>query len=77
MIGCLMTTKRENGRKWDGISRVSTAQYKKNYDTIFKPKRLTTTIPPLRGPLPQGLPLKKYGVIKQTSGLKNGRYSGR
>ena len=66
MIGCLMTTKRENGRKWDGISRVSTAQYKKNYDTIFKPKRLTTTIPPLRGPLPQGLPLKKYGGIKQT-----------
>jgi len=41
--------------------------------TIKKPKRLTKTIPPLRGPLPQGLPLKKYGVIKQTSGLKNGR----
>jgi hypothetical protein len=41
--------------------------------TIKKLKRLTKTIPPLRGPLPQGLPLKKYGVIKQTSGLKNGR----
>ena len=40
---------------------------------LNKPKRLTKTVPPLRGPLPQGLPLKKYGVIKQTSGLKNGR----
>ena len=61
-----MTTKRENGRKWDGISRVSTAQYKKNYDTIFKPKRLTTTIPPLRGPNPQGLniPLKQVKTVR-------------
>ena len=63
MIGCLMTSKRENGKKWDGVSRVSTDQYKKNYNDIFKPKRLTKTIPPLRGPLPQGLPLTKPGVI--------------
>lgn len=31
---------REKGRKWDGRSRISTEQYKKNYDSIFKkPKK--------------------------------------
>ena len=45
--------------------------------TSKKPKRLTKTIPPLRGPLPQGLPLKKLGVIKRTSGLNNGRITRR
>ena len=40
---------------------------------MIKPKRLTKTIPPLRGPVPQGLPYGKKPVIK-TSGLKNGRY---
>jgi len=44
---------------------------------MIKPKRLTKTIPPLRGPVPQGLPYGKKPVIKITSGLKNGRYSGR
>ena len=39
---------------------------------MIKPKRLTKTIPPLRGPVPQGLPYGKKPVI-QTSGLKNGR----
>ena len=39
---------------------------------MIKPKRLTKTIPPLRGPVPQGLPYGKKPVIK-TSGLKNGR----
>ena len=42
-----------------------------------KPKRLTKTIPPLKGPVPQGLPYGKKPVIKTNSGLKNGRYSGR
>ena len=39
---------------------------------MIKPKRLTKTIPPLRGPVPQGLPYGNKPVIK-TSGLKNGR----
>ena len=39
---------------------------------MIKPKRLTKTIPPLRGPVPQGLPYGKKPVI-QTSGLNNGR----
>ena len=39
---------------------------------MIKPKRLTKTIPPLRGPVPQGLPYGKKPVI-ETSGLKNGR----
>ena len=29
---------REKGRKWDGKSRVSTEQYKKNWNDIFKKK---------------------------------------
>jgi len=41
---------------------------------MIKPKRLTKTIPPLKGPVPQGLPYGKKPVIK-TSGLKNGRYT--
>ena len=45
---------------------------------MIKPKRLTKTIPPLKGPVPQGLPYGKKPVIKTNiSGLKNGRYSGR
>ena len=28
--------KRENGRKWDGRSRIPTKQYKQNYNDIFK-----------------------------------------
>tara|TARA_R110002012_G_scaffold30744_5_gene92691 strand:+ start:202 stop:366 length:165 start_codon:yes stop_codon:yes gene_type:complete len=34
--------------------------------------KLTTTIPPLKGPVPQGLPYGKENDIKM-SGLKNGR----
>ena len=44
----------------------------KTSNKMIKPKRLTKTIPPLRGPGPQGLPYGKKPVI-QTSGLKNGR----
>ena len=44
---------------------------------MIKPKRLTKTNPPLKGPVPQGLPYGKKPVIQTTSGLKNGRYSGR
>ena len=33
---------REKGRKWDGRSRVSTQQYKDNYDSIFKKKNIMT-----------------------------------
>ena len=29
-------SKDKKGRRWDGRSRVSTPQYKKNYDDIFK-----------------------------------------
>ena len=41
---------------------------------MIKPKRLTKTNPPLKGPVPQGLPYGNKPVIK-TSGLKNGRYT--
>ena len=27
---------KESGRKWDGRSRISTNQYKKNYNMIFR-----------------------------------------
>jgi hypothetical protein len=27
---------KESGRKWDGRSRISTEQYKKNYNKIFR-----------------------------------------
>ena len=37
-----------------------------------KVAKLTTTIPPLKGPVPQGLPYGKENDIKM-SGLKNGR----
>jgi len=33
---------REKGRKWDGRSRPSTDQYKKNFDDIFKKKNVIT-----------------------------------
>ena len=29
---------REKGRKWDGVSRITTDHYKKRYDEIFKKK---------------------------------------
>ncbi len=29
-------SKRENGRKWDGVSRPATDLYKQNFDRIFK-----------------------------------------
>ncbi len=31
----LMSKERENGRKWDGRSRVSNDRYKKNWNDIF------------------------------------------
>ena len=35
--------KREKGRKWDGRSRISTNQYKKNWDDIFGEKNVVRT----------------------------------
>ena len=35
--------KREKGRKWDGRSRVSTDQYKRNWDDIFGNKNVVRT----------------------------------
>jgi hypothetical protein len=35
--------KREKGRKWDGRSRVSTNQYKKNWNDIFGQKNVVRT----------------------------------
>ena len=35
--------KREKGRKWDGRSRVSTNQYKKNWNDIFGEKNVVRT----------------------------------
>ena len=32
--------KREKGRKWDGRSRISTDQYKRNWDDIFGTKNV-------------------------------------
>ena len=36
-----MSEERESGRKWDGRSRVSNDQYKKNWNDIFKTKKET------------------------------------
>ncbi len=37
-------SKKENGRKWDGISRVSNDLYRKRWDEIFgKPKGVVIT----------------------------------
>ena len=33
---------KEKGRRWDGRSRISTEQYKKNFDDIFKKKNVMT-----------------------------------
>ena len=35
--------KREKGRKWDGRSRVSTNQYKKNWNDIFGQRNVVRT----------------------------------
>jgi len=35
--------KKEKGRKWDGRSRISTDQYKKNWDDIFGNKNVVRT----------------------------------
>ena len=32
---------REKGKKWDGLSRVSSNEYKKNWNDIFKTKKET------------------------------------
>ena len=36
MEGSLLMSKDKKGRRWDGRSRISTQQYKDNYDEIFK-----------------------------------------
>lgn len=33
-----MSNKKDKGRKWDGISRVSTDKYRKRWNEIFKKK---------------------------------------
>ena len=32
-------SKNKKGRRWDGRSRISTPEYKKNYNEIFKKKK--------------------------------------
>ena len=32
---------REKGKKWDGLSRISSNEYKKNWNDIFKTKKET------------------------------------
>ncbi len=32
-------TKREKGKKWDGISRIPTDEYKNNWNDIFRKKK--------------------------------------
>ena len=34
---------KEKGRKWDGRSRISTDEYKRNYDEIFKKEKTDGT----------------------------------
>ena len=34
---------KEKGRKWDGRSRISTDEYKRNYDEIFKKEKTDET----------------------------------
>tara|TARA_R100001224_G_scaffold27946_1_gene15151 strand:+ start:2468 stop:2692 length:225 start_codon:yes stop_codon:yes gene_type:complete len=36
-------TKKEKGRKWDGRSRISTDQYKRNWNDIFGNKNVVRT----------------------------------
>ncbi len=36
-------TKREKGRKWDGRSRISNDQYKKNWNDIFGNRNIVRT----------------------------------
>ncbi len=36
-----MTKEKEKGKKWDGRSRISSNEYKKNWDDIFKVKKET------------------------------------
>ena len=43
-----MTKERDNGRKWDGKSRVSTSTYKKNWNDIFKKEKKETKEPKTR-----------------------------
>ena len=33
-----MSKERESGRKWDGVSRISTNKYKENWEEIFGQK---------------------------------------
>ena len=38
------TLEKENGRKWDGKSRVSNDTYRKRYDEIFKKEKTTSEL---------------------------------
>jgi DNA-directed RNA polymerase subunit RPC12/RpoP len=39
MEGSLLMSKDKKGRRWDGRSRISTQQYKDNYNEIFKKEK--------------------------------------
>ena len=39
MEGNILMSKDKKGRRWDGRSRISTPEYKKNYNEIFKKKK--------------------------------------
>ena len=39
--GYYILMEREKGKKWDGLSRISSDQYKNNWNDIFKTKKET------------------------------------
>ena len=42
MEGSLLMSQDKKGRRWDGRSRISTQQYKDNYNEIFKKEKTAT-----------------------------------
>ena len=46
--GYYILMEKEKGRKWDGRSRVSSNEYKKNWNDIFKKKEKETDEPKTR-----------------------------
>ena len=59
-----MSKERESGRKWDGISRVSTNQYKENWEEIFGQKEQEE----LKASYKQSLANKKERKQKEIEG---------
>ena len=62
-----MSKERESGRKWDGISRVSTNQYKENWEEIFGQKEQEE----LKASFEQSLANKKEREQKEKNKPKN------